>query len=170
MPFVTDSSAQSLLPVCADYPNLFVLRAFTKQYAMAGLRLGFGVCSNKALLRNMHRCGQPWSVSVPAQQAGVAALQCSAYWKQSLALIDTERAFLMQALQQRHMQVTPAKANYILFYSPVPLEQKLKAHHILIRSCENFRGLKKGYYRIAVRTHAENLMLLDAIDRILQEV
>ena len=170
LPFVTDNSTQSLLPECAAYSNLFLLRAFTKQYAMAGLRLGFGVCSNEILLQQMFHCGQPWSVSIPAQYAGIAALQCNEYWAQSLTLIDTERAFLIQELQKRNMNVISSKANYILFYSPTSLEQKLKECNILIRNCENYRGLTKGYYRIAVRTHDENVMLLHAIDQILQEV
>ena len=170
LPFVTDNSTQSLLPECAAYSNLFLLRAFTKQYAMAGFRLGFGICSNKILLQQMFHCGQPWSVSIPAQHAGIAALQCNEYWTQSLILIDTERAFLIQELQKRNMNVIPSKANYILFYSPIPLEQQLKEHNILIRNCENYRGLTKGYYRIAIRTHDENVQLLHAIDQILQEV
>ena len=170
LPFVTDNSTQSLLPECAAYSNLFLLRAFTKQYAMAGIRLGFGVCSNKILLQQMFHCGQPWSVSIPAQHAGIAALQCNDYWAQSLTLIDTERAFLIQELKKRNMNIIPSKANYILFYSSIPLEQKLKEYNILIRNCENYRGLTKGYYRIAVRTHNENAILLHAIDRILQEV
>ena len=168
LPFVTDNSTQSLLPECAAYSNLFLLRAFTKQYAMAGLRLGFGVCSNKILLQQMFHCGQPWSVSIPAQHAGIAALQCNDYWAQSLTLIDTERAFLIQELKKRNMNIIPSKANYILFYSSIPLEHK--EYNILIRNCENYRGLTKGYYRIAVRTHEENIMLLHAMDRILQEV
>ena len=106
----------------------------------------------------------------PAQHAGIAALQCNEYWTQSLILIDTERAFLIQELQKRNMNVIPSKANYILFYSPIPLEQQLKEHNILIRNCENYRGLTKGYYRIAIRTHDENVQLLHAIDQILQEV
>ena len=170
LPFVTDNSTRSLLPECAAYSNVFLLRAFTKQYAMAGLRLGFGVCSNETLLQQMFHCGQPWSVSIPAQHAGIAALQCNDYWAQSLTLIDTERAFLIRELKKRNMNVIPSKANYILFYSPIPLEQKLKKHNILIRNCKNYRGLTKGYYRIAVRTHDENVMLLHAIDQILQEV
>lgn len=170
LPFVNDNSTQSLLSECATYPNLFLLRAFTKQYAMAGLRLGFGVCSNETLLKQMFHCGQPWSVSIPAQHAGIAALQCKDYWSQSLASIDIERTFLIKELQERNINVIPSKANYILFYSPIPLEQKLKEQNILIRSCENYRGLTKGYYRIAVRTHDENVMLLHAMDQIFQEV
>ena len=97
-------------------------------------------------------------------------MQCNDYWAHSLSLIHTERAFLIRELKKRNMNVIPSKANYILFYSPIPLEHKLKKHNILIRNCENYRGLTKGYYRIAVRTHDENVQLLHTIDQILQEV
>ena len=52
-----------------------ILRAFTKWYAMAGVRLGYALCADEALLERMRQCGQPWAVSTLAQAAGVAALE-----------------------------------------------------------------------------------------------
>ena len=64
----------TMMGLTEDYPNLVILRAFTKTYSMAGLRLGFAVCSDERLLKTMAALRQPWSVSLPAQEAGVAAL------------------------------------------------------------------------------------------------
>ena len=132
LPFVTDNSTQSLLPECAAYSNLFLLRAFTKQYAMAGLRLGFGVCSNKILLQQMFHCGQPWSVSIPAQHAGIAALQCNDYWAQSLTLIDTERAFLIQELKKAKYEhhTFQSQLYLVLQFNPTGTEtQRIQYSH-----------------------------------------
>lgn len=56
------------------YPHLFLLRAFTKTYAIPGIRLGYGLTSDEKLLENMEKMRQPWNVSVIAQEAGIAAL------------------------------------------------------------------------------------------------
>lgn len=169
LPFVTNHSTQSMLPYCLEYSNLFILCAFTKLYAMAGLRLGFGVCSNQILLQQMYHCGQPWSVSIPAQHGGIAALHCKDYVCKSLSLIAEERTYLTNELNKLGMQVVPSQANYLLFYSLIPLEKSLKQHSILIRNCENYRGLQTGYYRIAIRTHHENTQLIQTIQLIKKE-
>ncbi len=67
LPFTDAPSCKGLL---ARYPNLIVLRAFTKLYAMAGLRLGYLLCSNGDLAGSIAAWGQCWSVSTPAQTAG----------------------------------------------------------------------------------------------------
>ena len=169
LPFVTDNSTQSLLPECAAYSNLFLLRAlqnnmpwqdFVLVLAYVPTKFYYNKCSIAVSLECIHTC----------TACGDAALQCNDYWAQSLTLIDTERAFLIQELKKRNMNIIPSKANYILFYSSIPLEQKLKEYNILIRNCENYRGLTKGYYPHCCTHHEENIMLLHAMDRILQEV
>ncbi len=60
-------------PYLEQYPNLFILDAFTKIYAMPGLRLGYGLSANARSLEKMRDVMQPWSVSIPAQEAGIAA-------------------------------------------------------------------------------------------------
>ena len=58
-----------------EYENLFLLKAFTKRYAIAGVRLGYGLCGNKELLEKIESVCQPWNVSSMAQAAGLAALE-----------------------------------------------------------------------------------------------
>ena len=61
------------------------------------------------------------------------------------------------------------KANFFLLYSESSLFERLLEQGILIRNCENYRGLKKGWYRIAVRTKEENDVLLRALETILSK-
>ena len=72
--FLDDPGSCSVIPFLGKYPNLFVLKAFTKLYAMAGLRLGYGLCACGELMEKLERVRQPWSVSNVAQAAGLAAL------------------------------------------------------------------------------------------------
>ena len=147
--------------------RLFLLRAFTKSYAMAGLRLGYCLCGEGALLERMGRQTQPWNVSVPAQAAGLAALGEEAYLRESRALIQSERRYLREGLEALGLTVCPSQANYLLVKSPAELSGPLLDRGILIRDCANYRGLGPGWYRTAVRRREENRTLLNALGEIL---
>ena len=153
-----------------DSPNLLILKAFTKTYAMAGLRLGYCLCSNRALLDRMAACGQPWSVSGPAQAAGIAALGETAYLDTLRQLIRTERPRLIAGLERLGCTVTGSRANYVFFAARPGLDSALRRRGILIRSCSNYPGLDSRYYRAAVRTAADNNTLLAAVGQCLEEV
>ena len=73
--FLAARDALTAKTVLRDAPNLIILKAFTKLYAMAGVRLGYALCSDAALLDKMRAAGQPWAVSGLAQAAGLAALE-----------------------------------------------------------------------------------------------
>ena len=89
----------SMLRETERYHRLFILRAFTKIYAMPGLRLGYGLSSDDELLEKMQHMRQPWSVSVPAQEAGIAALQGSQDCVRAMAAeYDRRRSFLHERL------------------------------------------------------------------------
>lgn len=151
----------------AQFPNLVILKAFTKLYAMAGLRLGYCLCSDSTLLEQMRSVGQPWPVSTLASAAGLAALEEQEYVAQTKALIAAERAFLCQGLTQLGMRVYGSHANYIFFKSPLPsLKERLLPLGVLIRSCGNYPGLDGRFYRIAVRSSEENRAFIQALTQL----
>lgn len=152
-----------------QYPNLLILKAFTKLYAMAGLRLGYCVCGDAALLDAMRGAGQPWAVSGPAQAAGIAALRETQYVQAVRALVARERPRLAGELSRLGLRVIPGEANYLLFFSPAPLLEPLRERGILLRDCGNYRGLEAGWYRTAVRTQEENRRLIQSLEEILKE-
>lgn len=146
-------------------PNLVLLKAFTKSYAMPGLRLGYCLCGSESLAERLLLCGQPWSVSIPAQAAGIAALKERGYLEKTRLFVQRERRWLTGELQKLGMYVFPSEANYLLFrtQTAIPLREQLEAQGVLIRSCSNYRGLDRRYYRIAVRRHDENQKLVAAL-------
>lgn len=152
-----------------DYPNLFLLKAFTKSYGMAGIRLGYCLCSDGELLKAMAQTVQPWNVSSLAQAAGVAALREQDFLQKTRELIQRERPWLKERLGDFGFRVCPSRANYLLFQGPKDLHSKLKEKGIAIRSCDNYPGLTSGWYRIAVRRHEENAQLIDTIEIVLKE-
>ena len=148
-----------------DNKNLFILKAFTKIYAMAGLRLGYGLSSDESLLKKMTSVSQPWAVSIPAQIAGVQALKEKEYLKKTEELIRKESNYLKEALKKLNMKIYGSKANYIFFKDNDNQELKayLETRGIMIRDCSNYVGLTKGYYRICVKEHKDNKRLINEI-------
>lgn len=164
MDFVDSARTYSLIEFVADCRNLVVLRAFTKFYGMAGLRLGWCATSNADLIAGMKKAGPPWSVSIPAQAAGIAALLEESYADKLRGYISAERQRLQFNLRRLGFQVIPGAANYILFYTErTDLAQLLLERGIAIRDCSNYVGLGPGWYRVAVRLREENERLLREI-------
>lgn len=165
---LSDAGREASLAKYLDaFSNLFLLKAFTKSYGMAGLRLGYCLCGDSALLSAMSRRVQPWNVSLPAQAAGAAALRETAFLEGSRQMIRQERPFLAGELEKLGLWVCPSQANYLLVRSGKPLAGPLLKRGILIRDCSNYEGLGPGWYRLAVRPREENRVLLDALQEIL---
>lgn len=171
--FLDEPERYSLIPEAARGRRVLVLKAFTKTYAMAGLRLGFAICPDTELLSRMEGLRQPWSVSVPAQEAGCAALRERVYLEKTRTLVRTERNRMEEGLGRLGFRVTPSSGNFLLFY--VDREEKLPGgslyeaccrRKILIRDCSNFRGLGQGYYRVCIRRAEENRNLLEQLHQI----
>lgn len=158
-----------------------VLRAFTKTFAIPGVRLGYAVCSAPTAER-IRRELPEWNLSVFAQYAGRAAFGnvtpgtpapetsaggTSGYLAASVEMIAREREYLMAELESLGLRVFPSDANYILFQSrDRELHRKLLDKGILIRDCRDYHGLTAGFYRTAVRTHRENTELLRCLRNI----
>lgn len=148
--------------------HLFILKAFTKLYAMAGLRLGYGLCANMELLQKMRRVLQPWNVSIPAQEAGAAAMEETEFVRESVGYIAGELAFLKREFGRLGLTFWDSRANYLFFEGPGDLYDCCAREGILIRDCGNYRGLGPGYFRVAVKRREENLELIRVLEKVLR--
>lgn len=163
--FLPNAEKITLKRYLSSHTNLILLRAFTKMYAVPGVRLGYCMSSNNNVIDALYQAGQPWNVSVIAQKCGIAAVHETRFVADTVQKIKTEREFLQTGLARCGMKVYNGSANFILFHSEDDkLHEKLEAYGILIRNCDNYRGLSAGDYRIAVRTHVENTRLLNSLD------
>ena len=167
----------SLLNRVGDH--VILLNALTKICSMAGLRLGYGIIPNAGLRERLEKFRQPWSVSAPAQAGGVAAFAVLADHSEGNLLewtvksFQTERPRLAEKLEELGFIVYPSQTNYLLFRSPDEDSRDYKQgcleHGILIRSCENFEGLNRHYYRVAVRNRGENERLINILKEVQSE-
>ncbi len=160
--FIQEPLKYSMKEYLSQYPNIFILKAFTKFFGMPGIRLGYGFSYNKDLLKRMKEVTQPWSVSTIAQTAGTLSCYEYDYIKATKILINKERSFLMEELKKGLVHtVYDSRANFIFLKGEEFLFEELAKKGIYIRDCSNYIGLTKGYYRIAVKNHLDNIKLIN---------
>lgn len=148
--------------------NLIIIKAFTKIYSMAGIRLGYALVNGSKLCKNIADSGQAWNVSSVAQVCGLSALDCTDYIQRTQEYITQEREYLTNNLKALGFKVYSSMTNYILIQSKLDLYNLLLKNKILIRECSNYHGLDKSYFRIAVKSHKENTILIDNIKSIMR--
>ncbi len=150
--------------------HLVVIRSMTKFFGLAGVRLGYGVMHPNLRVR-LKKYQISWSVNAIAQEMGIAALEDINHVQETRRIVQEQRQFLFSELRGlQNIRVFASKANFLLFQL---IEDHADAAHqfymnlmkdgILIRNCGNFTGLDKSYFRVAVRTERENLILTSRI-------
>lgn len=162
----------SLAPKVAQSRFLILVQSLTKFYALAGLRVGHGITST-ALAERIRAVRPPWSVSVPAQTIGVAVLRDVEHKIKTRQFIKTESQYLYERLCKiKPIEVFPSQTNFHLFHLRNPdtsrateIYLKLLRDGILTRNCANFRGLNASFFRIAVKTRADNEILLSKLNK-----
>lgn len=167
MDFLPPPEGESLLGDLKNCPNLIILRSLTKFYALAGLRLGFAGAS-PSVLERWQTWRDPWPVSVLAEAAALAALADQDFAEKLWRWLPPARAELFQGLSALPgLKPLPGAVNFLLVASAVPVpslqEALLKNHRLLIRDCLSFPELGRRFFRVAVRTPAENQRLLAAL-------
>ena len=167
MDFLPPSEQQSLVPDIAKYPNLVIVRSLTKFYSLPGLRLGYCI-AHPERLRRWQNWRDPWPVNSLAAAAAIAVLGDTEFSQLTWKWLTAARDRLFQGLAQiPGLHPYPGAANFILVKldrSATALQtQLLQQQQILIRDCLSFPELGDRFFRVAVRTIAENDRLLAAL-------
>lgn len=147
--------------------NLFIVRSLTKIFAIPGLRLGYLLTSNKEIMLDLNKSAVPWRINCFAEIAGKISLQDTEYLTKSIDNIEIERAFLENKLNKLSaLKLFSSTVNFIFFScsNPQTIQKDLLEKGVLIRDCSNYKGLSNNYYRIAVRSHAENDLLIKVFE------
>ena len=163
LPFTDGRSGQRRLRAS---PNRLVLRAFTQLYAMAGLRLGYLMCADEDLAGRIGAWGQSWSVSAPAQVAGLAAVSEEGWPERTRRFLRMERPWMTDALGALGFFVYPSHSNFLLFQARPDLWDRAMARGVMLRPCSNFPGLDGSYFRIGLKKRVQNEMLLQVLKEI----
>ncbi len=172
--FVENEKDLTMINKIKKYPNLFILRSFTKIFGLTGLRIGYGIASEEII--NVLLCAKiPWNVNCLAQAAAVAALKDEEHLKVTLELIKKEKARLLIELSKiTSFKIFPADANFFFIdvrksgLTAAELASKLLREGILIRDCSSFRGVDPYFIRVAVKTRVENERLIEVLKQIVK--
>ena len=165
--FLDEPEQYEMTDLRGEYPNLLIIKAFTKIFSMPGLRLGYAISSNPDVLEEMSWKLQQWNVSFPAQMAGVAALESpEEYIRQTREYVSGQREYMRNVLKMMGYVVFASKANYLFFKGRPGLAEEALEAGFLIRDCQNYEGLSDGFYRIAVRKEEENERLITWLGRL----
>jgi len=159
LPFIEDEFSV----FSSDHPNLIVLRSLTKDYSLAGMRLGY-LAAPQGLADAVAAARPAWNVSALAQAAGEAALRDESFIRHSVRRLYAAKAELVEGL--KGFCYLPLPSNTPFFMMPVGdaaafRERLLLDAHIQVRDCTSF-GLP-SYVRIAPRSPEDNQRLLDAL-------
>jgi histidinol-phosphate aminotransferase len=148
--------------------NLLILRSMTKDYGLAGLRLGYGV-AGKEIIATMRRICPPWNVNAVAQQAGLMAVVAEGYLRQCQAKLKPARSYLVTELSRLGLPPVPSAANFLLVKvgSAPKFRHELLQRRFLVRDCTSF-GLP-GYVRISPRTLPECRRLVATIEEMMSK-
>jgi L-threonine-O-3-phosphate decarboxylase len=172
--FVEDEKRHSFVNRIDRFPNVFVLRTFTKFYGLTGLRVGYGIADEETI-EVFSRAKMPWNVNSLAQAAAMVALEDEEHSRRTMEVVKEQKKFLSNELSRIDgFSVFPADTNFILIdvrktgVRASQLREKMIRQGLLVRDCSSFMGLDAFYVRVAVRTRRENERLLDAFRKVLK--
>lgn len=151
------------------YDNLYIIRSCTKFLAIPGIRAGYLLSSHKNI-EAVNRQLPEWNISVVAEEAmkaGIEVLEDGDFAGASLKLIEEERDFLQRSLMNLGLIIFKSNTCFIMFKGPEGLYEDLLNRGILIRDCSDYPGLFKGFYRIAVKNHKDNVKFIENLKEVI---
>ena len=179
--FVEDWENESIINSKENKENLFVIRAFTKFFAIPGLRLGYGICFNNNLLKKMLEKKEPWSVNNIADLAGQTVLDDENYIQKTKEWIKDQKKYMYENLNKiEGLRAYKTEVNFILLkiednllekgLDVKNLRKKMLEKGILIRDASNFIYLDKHYFRLAIKDKLNNEKVIETLTSILKNI
>jgi len=162
----------SMISYINKYENLIIIKSLTKFFALPGLRIGYGICSNIELKEKLEKISPAWNINILAEIATINGLKDKSYIEKSIKYILNEKEYLYENLKKiKEVKVYEPSVNFIMIKAliNIRLKDEFLKNNILIRSCSNYKELDSSYYRIAVRTHEENSILIRKLKDIFEK-
>ena len=177
--FLADGMKESIINTEENKKNLFVTRAFTKFFAIPGLRLGYGMYFDKELEQKISEKKEPWSVNNIAEMAGLTVLDDTEYIEKTLKWITKEKIYMYEKLNEiSGIKVYETEVNFItgkidekLFSEGLNvkiLREKMLEQEILISDASNFKFLDERFFRLAIKDRESNDRVIEAMKEIFQ--
>lgn len=168
--FAEEMEAMTAIPLTEYYNNIIILRGISKFYAAPGLRLGYAICGNPDLLKEINQRKNPWTINSLAAIAGEIMFTDEAYMAQTRELISKERSRICERLAQcPQVKIYPCHANFLLLkilkegVTSLDLFEAAIQKGLMIRDCSTFPFLDNKYIRFCFMTPEKNDQLIDTL-------
>jgi len=166
-----DFFGQSCAALTKKYPNLLVVKTFSKSYSLAGIRCGYAVGNAELIdgLSRMKDCFNSYPVDALCEAVCIAALKDGDYHAETVAAVVSERERLKDELRGLGLYVTDSRTNFLFAgRGSIPAKEiylKLRAEQVFVRFWD--KPVLRDFCRITVGTHEENDVLLQKLKNIL---
>ncbi len=172
--FARDYDRLSCIPLTHEYDNLCLLRGVSKFFASPGLRLGYAICANRQLMKDMAAVKDPWTVSSLSDAAGQLMFSDNDYIRMTKDLIFSERDRITSILRSIDgLKVYEPVANFVLCRITKEnvdadiLFDKAIRKNMMIRNCSTFPFLDNKYFRICFMNPEDNDRLMALIREVM---
>ncbi|WIV11818.1 threonine-phosphate decarboxylase CobD [Proteiniborus sp. MB09-C3] len=170
--FIDFTDKESCMSFVEEY-NIFILRSMTKIYAVPGLRIGYGI-GREDIVSKLNEMKEPWTINSLALRSIPLLLKDDQYLKQTQQWYFEEKQFLYNELRSiPDIKIIPSETNFFLIkllrHTSESLKEYLLDKKIFVRSCKDFEGLSDKYIRIAVRKREENMKIIYAIKKYMEQ-
>jgi histidinol-phosphate aminotransferase len=155
------------LSLMKKYPNVMTTRTFSKMYALAGLRVGYGV-ARREIIDILNRLREPFNVNSIAQAAAVAVLGDEAYYRNIAKNVNEQRQYLYRSLESMGIAYELTFTNFILIHVQGDSSHAaagLLKKGVIIRDMAAW-GLN-GYIRVTIGSAPENKRFIKTLKEIL---
>lgn len=175
MDFLAPKNKIAMHAEAAKTKHLLVLRSLTKFFVLPGIRIGYLV-GHKDTIDKLLRHTYPWNVNTMAQVVAEEVIADKQYMARAQNIILKERIYLYENLNKiRGIRAYPSDVNFLLcklspssIKNAAQLSKKLISQGVLVRNCDNFRGLSDRFFRIAVKGREANIKLISALRTVLE--
>jgi histidinol-phosphate aminotransferase len=167
--FADASDFPDSVSLLAKYPNLLIMRTFSKLYGLAGLRVGYGI-AREEVAADLLKTKISFSVNLPALAAARAALEDREFIKESLAVNQEGRAYLYGEFDRLGLAYYPTQANFICVDTgrdSVDMERRLMELGVTIRPLTSF-GIPRSI-RVTIGTGEQNRTFIACLEKALSE-
>jgi histidinol-phosphate aminotransferase len=146
----------------SEFDNLVITRTFSKIYGMAGLRIGFALCS-PVVADLMNRVRQPFNCNNLALAGAIAALEDTGFIDQSYQLNTAGMQQIVSGLDALGLKHLPSHANFVTFHvaDAAGVNQRLLKQGVIIRPLAGYA--MHDWLRVTIGTEAENARFLEAL-------
>lgn len=167
--YIPDEQQYDPLPWLADYPNLLLLRTFSKAYGLAAFRVGYGI-GHPSVIEELNKVRNPFNNSRPAHRAAQTALRDTEFIEHCREMNEEQKARFYTFAKRHHLHTYPSATNFVLMEAPTKDEeaaQFLLERGIIVRA-GHLLGVP-GYMRITIGREEQNDLFFESMELLIEQ-